>query len=63
MGNSSKVHPREQQIVCPFCQTRGEAAGYRVKVKRGISGGKANEVLLTKLTLAHCDHCGQSWMF
>src|SRR5674476_203165 len=35
------------QMVCPHCQVRGQVHTKRVKVKRGISGGKATGAWLT----------------
>lgn len=65
------------QMVCPHCQTRGSVKTDRVKVKRGISGGKATGAVLTagisilatglsrkqKMTQARCGNCGAEWLF
>jgi hypothetical protein len=62
-------------MVCPHCQTRGQVRTKRVKVKGGISGGKATGAVLTagvsilatglskksKVTQAHCDACAVTW--
>lgn len=39
--------PRDGELLCPHCQTRGTVRTDRVKVKRGISGGKATGAVLT----------------
>lgn len=64
------------QILCPHCQVRGRVHTKTVKVKRGISGGKAVGALLTggkslwmtglsrkeKTTQATCGNCRVTWM-
>lgn len=64
------------QIVCPHCNTRGRVRTKRVKVKRGISGGKATGAVFTggvsllatglsrkvKATEAKCRNCGVTWL-
>jgi hypothetical protein len=64
-------------MVCPHCQTRGMVNTKQVKVKQGISGGKATGAVLTagfsilatglsrkqKLTEAHCNSYGATWHF
>ena len=64
-------------IVCPHCGMRGHVRTRRVKVKRGISGGKATGAVLTlgwsmlatglsrkeALTRATCGNCRQTWTF
>ena len=37
----------DSQILCPHCQVRGQVHTKRVKVKRGISGGKTTGAVLT----------------
>lgn len=63
------------QIVCPHCQTRGRVTTKVIKVKRGISGGKATGAVLTggfsllgtglsrkeRATEARCGNCQVSW--
>ncbi|MGD9675279.1 MAG: hypothetical protein AB7V19_01150 [Candidatus Bipolaricaulia bacterium] len=64
-------------LVCPHCQTKGQVHAKRVKLKKGISGGKAAGAILTGgismlatglsrkelTTQAHCDACGSTWHF
>lgn len=66
------VHP---QVICPHCQTRGNVRMKRIKVKQGLSGGKATGAVLTGglsilatglsrkgwVTQAHCGACGTTW--
>ncbi len=70
----ASFHPAER-IACPHCQTRGHVRTASVKLKRGISGGKATgavvtggfSVLLTglsrkvKATQATCGNCRVTW--
>lgn len=63
-------------IVCPHCQTRGQVRTKAVKIKRGISGGKATGALLTAgfslfatglsrketHTECTCRACGMTWL-
>ena len=63
------------QLLCPHCQTRGHVRTTRVRVKKGISGGKATGAVLTAglslmatglsrkstVTKATCDNCHMSW--
>lgn len=65
------------QMVCPHCQWKGCVRVKRVKVKQGISGGKATGALLTggvsllatglsrksKVSEAYCTHCFTTWQF
>ncbi|MCW2539653.1 MAG: hypothetical protein JWN95_1378 [Frankiales bacterium] len=65
----------DAQILCPHCQTRGRVVTKRVKVKRGISGGKATGAVLTvglsvlatglsrkeAATIATCGNCRVTW--
>jgi hypothetical protein len=64
-------------MICPHCQTRGSVTTRQVKVKKGISGGKATGAVLTagwsllatglsrkdEVTEAHCSHCRATWQF
>lgn len=64
-------------MVCPHCQTRGTVRTKQVKVKQGISGGKATGAVLTGglsmlatglsrkqlVTEAKCLQCGAVWHF
>jgi hypothetical protein len=64
-------------MVCPQCQVRGCVHTRPVKVKRGISGGKATGAVLTfgvsmlatglsrkeKVTEATCNNCGAVYHF
>jgi hypothetical protein len=66
------LNPR---LVCPHCQTPGQVRTQTVKVKKGISGGKATGALLTggvsmlatglsrkgKVTQARCGACSTTW--
>lgn len=70
------VPPPNPHMVCPHCQTIGFVATTQVKVKRGISGGKATGAILTGgfsllatglarqdvLTQATCGKCGMQWI-
>ena len=65
------------QMVCPHCSERGSVRTERVRVKSGISGGKATGALMTgglsllatglsrkqEVTVADCTNCGASWSF
>lgn len=67
----------DELIVCPHCQTRGHVTSRQVRLKRGISGGKATAALLTggvstlatglsrkeRSTEAKCSRCGSTWHF
>lgn len=69
--------PSAARIVCPHCQTSGYVTTRQVKLKRGVSGGKATAALLTagvsmlatglsrkeRTTEANCGHCGSTWHF
>lgn len=64
-------------MVCPHCQTCGGVTTEPVKVKRGVSGGKATGAVLTgglslfatglsrkeTVTRARCSNCHQEWTF
>jgi len=68
---------RDAQIICPHCQAKGSVTTRQVKLKRGISGGKAAGALLTGglsvlavglsrkegATQARCSNCGSVWHF
>jgi hypothetical protein len=62
-------------MLCPHCQTRGKVNTQTVKVKSGVSGGKATGAVLTgglsllatglsrkqQVTQASCGNCGVTW--
>lgn len=62
-------------IMCPHCGTQGRVSTKSVKMKNGISGGKATGALLTGgfsllatglsrkqgVTELHCGSCGMTW--
>ena len=64
-------------MVCPHCQTKGSVTVKRVRIKGGVSGGKATGALLTgglsllatglsrkqDVTEASCSNCGAVWHF
>jgi predicted RNA-binding Zn-ribbon protein involved in translation (DUF1610 family) len=64
-----------RQIVCPHCGVAGKVATKQVRVKRGISGGKATGAVLTggismlgtglsrkqHATAMACGNCGMGW--
>src|SRR3954469_16492069 len=64
-------------MICPHCQFRGRVRTTSVKVKKGISGGKATAAVFTggvsllatglsrkeATTRAHCDKCSSTWHF
>lgn len=64
------------RIVCPHCGVAGRVTTRQVRVKRGISGGKATGALLTGgvsmlatglsrkegHTAMSCGNCGMGWM-
>jgi hypothetical protein len=66
-----------KQMICPHCQTKGHVWTEQVKVKQGVSGGKATGAVLTgglsllavglsrkqKVTKANCKNCRSEWMF
>jgi hypothetical protein len=68
-GNAAK------SIVCPHCQQAGRVTTKRVKVKSGVSGGKATGAVLTgglslfatglsrkqQVTEMRCGNCGVTW--
>ena len=63
------------QLKCPHCQVQGKVNPHSVKVKQGISGGKATGALLTgglslfatglsrkrRAIEARCNSCGVTW--
>jgi hypothetical protein len=69
--------PTNPDLVCPYCQTRGRVTISQVKVKGGISGGKATGAILTGgfsllatglsrvgyVTQKTCGKCLQTWTF
>lgn len=64
-------------MICPHCSTRGRIQTKQVKLRKGISGGKATAALLTgglslvatglsrreKATRAHCGACNSVWHY
>ena len=76
-GNASIEARQSAQLVCPHCQTKGSVATRRVKLKKGVSGGKAVGALMTgglsvlatglsrkeDATEAKCSNCGSLWHF
>lgn len=76
MGFLDSVHGNAYpKMVCPHCQTPGQVRMRTVKLKQGISGGKATGAVLTgglsllatglsrksKVQLARCGNCLTSW--
>jgi len=75
--SSTTTLRQNEQLVCPHCQTKGSVATRRVKLKKGISGGKAVGALMTlgvsvlatglsrkeDATEAKCSNCGSIWHF
>jgi hypothetical protein len=71
-----KMRP-PSKLVCPHCQVFGHVRTERVKVKKGISGGKATGAVFTAgisliatglsrketVTKATCGNCGSVWHF
>lgn len=69
--------PLNHALLCPHCQTRGKVRTKSLKVKKGISGGKATAAVITggvsllatglsrkeATTQAHCDSCNSTWNF
>jgi transcription elongation factor Elf1 len=67
--------PVNPQIGCPHCGKAGSVHTKGVKLKKGVSGGKATGAVLTgglstlatglsrkeKAIQAHCDNCGVTW--
>jgi len=68
---------RDAQIICPHCQTKGRVTTCHVRLKRGVSGGKAVGAMMTgglsvlavglsgkeDATEAKCSNCGSVWHF
>ena len=71
------MRTRNPQMICPHCQTKGNVYTEQVKMKQGISGGKATGAVLTgglsllatglsrkqKVTKAKCGTCQSEWVF
>ncbi|MEX2210712.1 MAG: hypothetical protein WD689_02990 [Gaiellaceae bacterium] len=67
--------PVNPAMICPHCQASGQVRAKGVKVKKGISGGKATGAVLTagfsilatglskkdKVTQVHCGNCNMTW--
>jgi hypothetical protein len=80
-SNKTPANPYRQEqdarIVCPHCHAQGYTTTEPVKLKKGISGGKATAALFTggvpllfvglsrkeQSTKAHCSYCGSAWHF
>jgi len=75
---SQLVHgPRKAAMICPHCQTKGCVYTKNVKMKAGVSGGKATAAILTggfslfatglsrkqSVTEAWCSNCQSTWHF
>lgn len=74
---SSQYGPINSAMMCPHCQTKGEVRTKSITQKKGVSGGKAAAAVLTggvsilavglsrkeASTQAHCDNCGNTWLF
>lgn len=69
--------PLNPALVCPHCQTTGRVRTKSVKLKKGVSGGKATAAILTgglsllavglsrkeNHTQAHFMNCSSTWVF
>ncbi len=69
--------PVNSALLCPHCQARGKVRTKSLKLKKGISGGKATAAVLTggvsllatglsrkeAATQARCDNCSSTWNF
>ena len=76
-GQSRTKASQDAQIVCAQCHSKGCVTTSRVKLKKGISGGKATGAILTgglsllavglsrneDATEAKCSNCGSVWHF
>ena len=65
------------KVVCPHCHVTGHVTTRQLKVKKGVSGGKATGAILTggfsllatglsrkvTVTEARCGNCGVTWTF
>jgi hypothetical protein len=72
-----KSESSSSAMVCPHCQIKGKVITSKVKVKIGISGGKATAAVLTggvsllatglsrkeDMTEAYCSNCQNTWHF
>lgn len=68
---------RRPKVMCQHCQVVGNVSTRSVKVKRGISGGKATAAVMTlgwsmlgtglsrkvTMTEAKCGNCGSVWHY
>jgi len=68
---------QDSKILCPHCRTVGHVTTQQIKLKKGISGGKATAAVLTAgvsilatglsrketVTEAKCSNCGSVWHF
>lgn len=73
----SSGRSRDGQMVCPHCHVRGSVRTRRVRLKKGVSGGKATGAIFTaglslfatglsrkeKATEARCTNCGATWHY
>jgi hypothetical protein len=71
------VQSGDAAMICPHCSTRGRVRTRSLKVKKGVSGGKATAAILTGgisvlgtglsrkegVTEATCGQCGTTWRF
>ena len=74
LGENHVKHAN-RTMVCPHCGVAGEITTEQVKMKKGVSGGKATAAVLTlgwsllatglsrkaEVTQVHCGHCGMTW--
>jgi ribosomal protein L7/L12 len=72
---ASRIGPVNPELVCPHCQTKGQVHTKAVKVKKGISGGKATAAIFTagvslfatglsrkdQVLQATCGKCKMTW--
>lgn len=68
--------PGQHQLVCPHCGTKGTVRSKQVRMKKGVSGGKAAGAVLTaglsvlatglsrkeKVTEMRCSNCLTAWV-
>ena len=68
---------KNEKMLCPHCQTKGQVFTKQTSKKAGVSGGKATGALLTaglsllltglsrseEVTQAYCANCESSWQF
>jgi len=75
--DSSRPVRKSNALICPHCQIQGYVTTSPIKVKAGVSGGKATAAVLTgglslfavglsrkqAVTSAYCSHCVSTWTF